>query len=107
MLKPLNNQPSGLKLVNPPSKHKQGFQQELYHYKLELHNQDLFNQDLLNQDPYNQDLYNKGSHKLNTGKTDSDLIKVLEDELAGIEINAVSQGWLAGFVERSLFGLLG
>jgi hypothetical protein len=60
MLKPLNNQPSGLKLVNPPSKHKQGFQQELYHHKLEHHNQDL-----LNQDHHNQDLNHKGFHKLN------------------------------------------
>ncbi|KAK0597400.1 hypothetical protein LWI29_024904 [Acer saccharum] len=71
MLKPLNNQPSGLKLVNPPSKHKQGFQQELHH-KLEPHNQDLLNlelhnQDLHNQDPHNQDIHNKGSHKLNMG----------------------------------------
>ncbi|KAK0576991.1 hypothetical protein LWI29_026325 [Acer saccharum] len=52
MLKPLNNQPSGLKLVNPPCKHKQGFQQEFHPHKLELHNQDL---------------HNKGSHKLNMG----------------------------------------
>ncbi|KAK0574894.1 hypothetical protein LWI29_030568 [Acer saccharum] len=66
MLKPLNNQPSGLKLVNPPSKHKQGFQQELHH-KLGLHNQDLLNLELHNQDPHNKDLNNKGSHKLNMG----------------------------------------
>ena len=50
MLKPLNNQPNGLKLVNPQSKLKQGFQLELHHNKLEHHNQDL---------------YNQGSHKLN------------------------------------------
>ena len=67
MLKPLNNQLSGLKLVNPPSTHKQGFQQELHHklelLKLDPHNQDLHKQEL----HHNQDLHNKGSHKLNMG----------------------------------------
>ncbi|KAK0604382.1 hypothetical protein LWI29_015122 [Acer saccharum] len=69
MLKPLNNQPNGLKLVNPQSKLKQEFQQELHHNKLEH---------------YNQDLYNQGSHKLNIGgdnilchynKNDQDFVK--------------------------------
>ena len=50
MLKPLNNQPNGLRLVNHQNKLKQGFQQELHLNKLEHHNQDLHNQ---------------GSHNLN------------------------------------------